>query len=130
MLILVLRTDKPEAELGLFDDNRRLAYIKWPAHRELAEAIHKKIDQLLKPEGKSLNDIEGIVVFKGPGSFTGLRIGITVANALAYSQKIPIVARGELKWLETGLKNILSGQNDRIAIPEYGAPAVTSKRQK
>src|SRR3989338_10680058 len=109
MLILVLRTDKPEAEVGLFDGRRKLAYIKWQAHRELSNTIHKQIDKILNPGTKisklrnpitdystrdlvrgrqvfSLSDIEGIVCFKGPGSFTGLRIGLTVANALAYAQ--------------------------------------------
>jgi tRNA threonylcarbamoyladenosine biosynthesis protein TsaB len=39
-----------------------------------------------------MHDIEGVVCFKGPGSFTGLRIGLTVGNALAYAQNIPVVA--------------------------------------
>jgi hypothetical protein len=46
-----------------------------------------------------------------------------VANALAYAQNIPVVARQDPGWLEQGIKDLLAGQNDKIALPEYGAPA-------
>src|SRR5882757_3482483 len=109
MLIITLRTDKPEAELGLYDNTEQLIYETWPAHRELAETLHTKIDELLKGRQKELHDIEGIVIFKGPGSFTGLRIGLTVANALAYSLDVPIVATEEPNWLEHGLERLQNG---------------------
>jgi tRNA threonylcarbamoyladenosine biosynthesis protein TsaB len=107
-----------------------LAYEIWQAHRELAETIHKKIQQMLSELSKSWNDIEGIVCFKGPGSFTGLRIGLTVANALAYAQNIPVVARTDPNWLERGIKDLLAGQNDKIVVPEYGAEPNTTKPRK
>lgn len=129
-IILTLRTDKPEAEIGLFDNGEQLIYETWPAHRALAETIHIKLREKLNMLSKSLNDIQGIVCFKGPGSFTGLRIGLTVANSLAYAQNIPIVARTDPSWLETGIKDLLAGQNDKIAIPEYGAEAKTTKPRK
>lgn len=127
MIILTLCTDKPEAELGLYDDQEQLGYIKWQAHRELSATIHAKIEEILNELSKSLKDIEGIVVFKGPGSFTGLRIGLTVANALAYSQDIPIVAASGKNWLKDGIKNLQAGQNDQIATPDYGAPSQYNK---
>jgi tRNA A37 threonylcarbamoyladenosine modification protein TsaB len=83
MIILTLRTDKTEAEIGLYDNEKQLAYEIWYAHRELAETIHKKLAEILDKASKELNDIGGVVCFKGPGSFTGLRIGLTVGNALA-----------------------------------------------
>lgn len=130
MIILTLRTDKPEAEVGLYDGKKQLSYEIWQAHRQLAETIHRKIDDVLKKSNKSLKDIEGIVCFKGPGSFTGLRIGLSVTNTLAYSQNIPVIARSDSNWLERAIKDILSGQNDKIALPEYGMPAKTTKPKK
>ncbi len=122
MLSITIRTDKPEAEIGLYDGNRQLAYEVWLAHRQLAETIHKKIDAMLQSQQKTLQALEGIVVFQGPGSFTGLRIGITIANALAYSLQVPLVATMDPSWLETGLAKLQTGANDKSAIPEYGAP--------
>ncbi len=123
MIILTLRTDKIESELGLYNGETQLGYDVWEAHRQLAETIHLKINELLSVYEKELNDIEGIVCYKGPGSFTGLRIGLSVANALAYSLQVPIVGiEGEDHWLERGLTDIKSGKNDEAVLPAYGSP--------
>jgi tRNA threonylcarbamoyladenosine biosynthesis protein TsaB len=121
MLILTIRTNKPEAELGLYEDSKQLIYETWLAHRQLAETIHIKIDELLKSRQKTLPDLQGTVVFRGPGSFTGLRIGITVANALAYSLHVAVIACEDPQWLETGIAKLIKGQSDKVALPEYGA---------
>jgi tRNA threonylcarbamoyladenosine biosynthesis protein TsaB len=127
MLILTFRTDKPEAEIGLFEDSRQSAYETWQAHRQLSETIHKKLDEVLKNQNKELQGILGIVIFEGPGSFTGLRIGFSVANALAYALEIPIVATGGEDWQKTGIKKLQNGESDKIALPKYGAPVHTTK---
>jgi tRNA threonylcarbamoyladenosine biosynthesis protein TsaB len=123
MLILTIRTDKPEAEIGLYEGQAKLKYEIWTAHRQLAETLHTKIRDLLKSQSKDWEDIEAIVCFKGPGSFTGLRIGLTVANALAESQKIPVVGMTGQDWITNGIAQIIDGQNDKQITPEYGSPA-------
>lgn len=129
MLIMTLRTDRPEAELGLYDDKQQLGYEVWTAHRALAETIHSKIKNLLNEHGKELHDVAGIVIFKGPGSFTGLRIGVTVADTLAYALKIPIVGSSDPAWLKNGLQALLDGGDDKQALPEYGAaPHITAQK--
>jgi len=126
MLIITIRTDKPDAEIGLYEDTKQLRYETWLAHRQLAETLHGKIDELLKSQQKTLQDVQGVIVFKGPGSFTGLRIGLTVANALAYSLNVPIVADEDPNWLEKGLTRLAKGENEKITVPEYGAlPHIT-----
>lgn len=130
MKILVLRTDKPEAEVGLFENEKRLAYQKWQAYRELSGTIHVKLQEILDLSSISYGELGGIVIYKGPGSFTGLRIGMSVANALAYSLNVPIVAVCGDDWLKTGIKNLLAGKNDKIALPEYGSPPRTTTPRK
>ena len=123
MLILTIRTDSPEAEVGLFDEQTKLAYETWHAHRELSLTIHKKIEQLLQDHYKTVHDLQGIVCFRGPGSFTGLRIGLSVGNAMAYALKLPIVATMDNDWIERGLARLHAGERDEIALPHYGAAA-------
>lgn len=130
MIILTIRTDKPEAEIGLYHDHGQLAYETWQAHRELGQTIHLKVHELLQSQDKDWKDVEGIVTFQGPGSFTGLRIGLTVANALAYAQNIPIVAVMDENWTNDGIGRLLKGENDKIALPEYGAEANITKPRK
>ena len=91
--------------------------VSWP------KTIHGRIEQLLKKHGRDWNDIEGIVCFQGPGSFTGLRIGLTVGNALSFSLSVPIVAAQDPGWIETGITRLLKGETDGRALPYYGADA-------
>lgn len=130
MKILALRTDKPEAELYIYDDDKKLAELKWQAHLKLAETLNAKIEEILNKSSISYEDLGGITVYKGPGSFTGLRIGISVANAIAFAQNIPIIARGGDDWLQKSIEDLQSGKNDKIAVPEYGAAAYTTKPKK
>ena len=130
MLILTIRTDKPEAEIGLYDGDKQLDYVTWPAHRELAETIHIKLRDLLQGKGKDLDKIGGLVFFKGPGSFTGLRIGASVANALADGTGALIVGSAGEQWIDEGLKRLLAGDSDKLALPEYGsAPHITAPKK-
>ncbi len=129
-MILALRTDKPEAELYLYDGNERIVEIEWTAHRELAETLNSQIESILNKSSISYDDLKGIVIYKGPGSFTGLRIGMSVANALAYGLDIPIIAKAGDDWLKDSIKALQSGQNDKIALPEYGASVHTTKPKK
>lgn len=129
MYILTMRTDNPEAEIGLYNDGEQLAYETWQAHRELAETINKKIIDVLMRADIRLHQLQGIVAFKGPGSFTGLRIGLTVGNALAYSLKIPVVSAMGDEWIHQGVERLLENQDETIAMPEYGAaPHITAPK--
>ena len=130
MTTLALRTDKPEAEIYLYDGRQEIGAVKWAAHLKLAETINAKIETLLNKTGISYDDIRGVIVFKGPGSFTGLRIGMSVANALAYGQDIPIVATAGEHWIVNGLRSLDQGGNDKVATPEYGSPANLTEPRK
>lgn len=121
-MILSLRTDKPEAEIGLFDGDKQLAHEKWQAHRKLAETIHQKMDELLENHDRKLSDIDGIIIYKGPGSFTGLRIGMSVANALAYSLDVPVASATGGDWAAKALQDIKRNPSKKPVMPEYGSP--------
>jgi tRNA threonylcarbamoyladenosine biosynthesis protein TsaB len=130
MLILTIRSEKPEAEIGLYKDKIKLDYIVWHADRRLAETLHQKLRELLEAHKQTFANIEGIVVYKGPGSFTGLRIGISVANALADGLAAPIVGTNGSDWIEQGMQLLGKGENEHIVLPEYGAlPHITQPKK-
>lgn len=123
MYILALNTSSEQSEVYLFENSRQIATIAWLAHRQLADTIHTKIEELLTSNTLSWNDIGGLAVFKGPGSFTGLRIGMSVANALALGLSVPIVAKAGDAWLDESMAALLKGEDEKVVTPEYGAMA-------
>lgn len=130
MNIMTIRTDKPEAEIGLFNDAEQITYYCWEAHRILAETIHSKISEVLDKNSLNLHDLEGFVVYSGPGSFTGLRIGISVANSMAGSLNVPIVGSTTEEWIPVGIQRLMNMENDEIVTPEYGAlPNITAQKK-
>lgn len=130
MYILTIRTDKPEAEIGLYENNTQIAYETWQAHRQLAETLHTQIRKLLEGQNISIHNIGGLALYKGPGSFTGLRIGASVADALAYSLDIPIIGVTGDGWQAEGIKRLLSGEDDQVVQLEYGAPVHVTAQKK
>jgi len=132
MLTLCIRTDKTEAELYLYDDDIDIGELRWQAHRQLAETIHQKIEELITncspPQGGSLQDIEKVFVYQGPGSFTGLRIGLSVANTVAYSLNIPIVGAEGENWIEECLAE--SEIDSNPVPPVYGSEPNITKQKK
>ena len=130
MNILAVRTDQPAARLELRLKNQKPAVLSWSADRQLAETLHYRINDLLTGQNLSLADLDGLVVFSGPGSFTGLRIGAAAANALAYALSIPIVGAGGPRWAKEGENKLLSGRNERMVAPRYGRAANTTRPKK
>jgi tRNA threonylcarbamoyladenosine biosynthesis protein TsaB len=131
-MILALRTDQPEAELYLYTGGQEVDSYSWMAHRELSDTLLVKIEQLLASHQLDVSALTGIVVYQGPGSFTGLRIGIATANTLAYTRALPIVGTEGESWLKKGLEKIknLGGVTGQIVIPTYGAqPNITAPRK-
>ncbi len=128
MLTLLIRTDKPESELYLYSDNIKLGELKWQANRELGQTIHIKIDELLKHCDKTMIDIRRIAAYEGPGSFTGLRIGISVANALAYGLNIPVVSGTGGNWVEECLKSKIT-KFTPISIVYGSEPHITQQKK-
>ena len=64
-----------------------------------AERLHVFIEQSLKEAGISYKDLSAVAVSQGPGSYTGLRIGVSTAKGLCYALSIPLIAVDTLKIL-------------------------------
>lgn len=129
-MILAIRTDNPDAELGLYGGEEKKSYLKWRADRKLSSDIHKKIDELFKECDTDYSGLSGVVIYKGPGSFTGLRIGFSVANVIASELDIPIAAAGGKQWINDRLKLIKTEPERRMALPDYGSEPKTTKPKK
>ena len=125
-MILALKTDGPICEMNLYENSELKAQKDWQAGRGLALGLLTELETFLHESDLTWRDLSGLIVFQGPGSFTGLRIGITVMNTLADSLNIPIIGTTGDGWLTNGLKLFKKGQSHRFVLPEYGSlPNIT-----
>jgi len=85
MILYIDTSDSSETKIGL--DNK---IYKFENKDHKSQKLLSLIDKILKKEKKSIEDISEIKVNLGPGSFTGLRVGISVANTLSWALDIPI----------------------------------------
>jgi len=90
MKTLIINTsDNKQISVGLrIDDKEFLESQKVDISK--AQATLPLIEQILKEKNIALRDLDSIEVNTGPGSFTGIRVGISIANALGFSLKIPV----------------------------------------
>ncbi len=118
------------AELTLRDLDQVVAKSQDELGRQMAKELPGRIIALLKSADMTLADITGVIFFSGPGSFTGLRIGAATVNALSYGLTVPIVTENGDDWQQLGAERLLRGDNDKVALPFYGADAHITKPRK
>lgn len=130
MNALSIKTDQEEAYISLSNADKTVDSKTWQAGRELSMTLNEKLENLLNKNNLQFKDLSGIVFYSGPGSFTGLRIGASVANTLAHSLNIPIVGVGGEDWQNSGIKKLSRNENDKIVKLNYGAqPNITKPRK-
>jgi len=96
MLTLAIETSLIPGSIAINRDGETLEERTLPADRRHAESLVLEIQQLFSAHGAKLRDCELIAVSVGPGSFTGLRVGVTVAKTLAYATGAAVAAVGTL----------------------------------
>lgn len=130
MKVLGVRTDSKDAILNLYDSEAVIESYTWEAGRQLSRDLLVKIDELLDRHSVKKSDLEGLVVYHGPGSFTGLRIGVVVVNTMASALNIPNVGTGGEAWMSDGVSALKHLDGPAIVVPEYGRSANITKQKK
>ena len=98
-LILAIETGTDICSVALVRDGELLALRESDEERNHAKKIGVFVDELLRESGVAADELDAVAVSKGPGSYTGLRIGVSFAKGLCYGQNIPLVAVGSLDSL-------------------------------
>jgi tRNA threonylcarbamoyladenosine biosynthesis protein TsaB len=106
MKVLGIDTSGYANAIGVVDGNRILADFTFEARNDSLEKIVANIDFVLKEANLTLDDIQGFGVGLGPGSWTGIRVGVTVAKILAFSADKPVSGVPTLEVLAYNARNI------------------------
>ena len=121
-MILLIDTSTPICKLNIIINDAD-HYYEWEAGRGLAKGLLAYLRDTMSKHDKTWSDIRGLGVFEGPGSFTGLRIGMTVVNTIANAGDIPIVGAMGDDWRNEALRKLSLGKNEKVILPFYGSEA-------
>ncbi len=105
MIVMGIDTSDYANAVGVTDGGRILADRIFPARTDSLEQIVDNIDSVIKEAGLTLNEVDGIGVGLGPGSWTGIRVGVTVGKMLAFSSEKPVAGVSTLAALAYHTRN-------------------------
>jgi len=128
-MLLAIDTSTRAIGIALYDGNRVLCENTWISKNHHTIELAPSIDQALALVGIDSNDLQAVGVAIGPGSFTGLRIGLAFAKGLAISQRLSIIGIPTLSVLAealpvqsgTRLAAVLEAGRRRLAVGWYRA---------
>lgn len=129
-MILLWDSADMTVHITLVNEDDMRTNVEWQAERNLARDMLGYLKEMLAARDLDFASITGIGVFRGPGSYTGLRIGLTVLNTIASDRHIPIVGDIGESWLESCLEKLRDGVNEQMILPEYGGDAHITKPRK
>lgn len=125
-MLLAIDTSTDTASLALIKDQKTLAELTWRSGQNHTTQLLPNLDYLFHLTGTTPGSLSSVIVAKGPGSFNGLRVGISTAKGLAFSLGIPIVGIDSLEiaayqYAETCLPvcAVFSAGRNEIATATY-----------
>ncbi|SJZ34348.1 tRNA (adenosine(37)-N6)-threonylcarbamoyltransferase complex dimerization subunit type 1 TsaB [Selenihalanaerobacter shriftii] len=120
MLILALDSSTSVGAISIHNDEGLVAEYNLNLAKTHSQRLMPQIISLMDDVGVTVDDLDGIVVGIGPGSFTGIRIGLATAKSLAQSLEIPIISLSTLDILA----------NELVYIDEYICPIIDARRNR
>lgn len=120
-LILLIETATSNCSVALSENGKIIAVKEANEQNIHASHITLFIDELMKNTGKKYADLKAVAVSKGPGSYTGLRIGVSTAKGLCYALNIPLLGIDTLEAMACGLLLQNEIKDSELLIPMIDA---------
>ena len=123
--IILIETSTALCSVALAEGGVITAYNESSAPKAHASLTAVFIDEILKEQGLTMSDCKAVCVSMGPGSYTGLRVGVSTAKGLCFGSGLPLIAVGTLDTLVAQAQ--VSGQ---IGNARYVVPMVDARRME
>ena len=108
-LILNIDTATETASIALAEDGKALSILTNDAPKEHAAWLHTAVQGILSETGTRMGDLAAVAVTSGPGSYTGLRVGMAAAKGFCYALDIPLITESTLKVMAFAAHEQLAG---------------------
>ena len=131
-MILCLETATPSCSVALVHNGEVLACEEDPKGQNHSEKITLFIDSVMKKAGVSYNQLDAVAVSMGPGSYTGLRIGVSTAKGICYAVSKPLIAVETLESMAYGGKVVISSEVEKSSANDNMIliPAIDARRME
>ncbi|ANE48904.1 hypothetical protein SY83_12945 [Paenibacillus swuensis] len=121
-------TSTSSMSVAVLEGNRMLEEVNSFAERNHSLYLLPIIQQLLGALNMQVSDLDGIAVGRGPGSYTGVRIGVTVGKTLAWANRIPVIGVSSLEALSYGSRGMCKGERGDALSNEWIVPLMDARR--
>lgn len=128
--ILNIETATPLCSVALAIDGRVIAWRETMEEKSHASRLTVFIGEILREQGMEIRDLHAIAVGKGPGSYTGLRIGVSTAKGLCYGAGIPLLAIGTLRIMFNRAKAVCSEKSLPLDENTLFCPMIDARRME
>ncbi len=112
--LLAIETATTVCSVALFQDQKLLACREESGSYSHSENLAIFIDEILKESSLTYEQLNAVLISKGPGSYTGLRIGISLAKGLCFSLQIPLISVDTLKSMAWGANQLLKKRGEYL----------------
>lgn len=131
-MILCLETATPSCSVALVHNGEVLACEEDPKGQNHSEKITLFIDSVMKKAGISYNQLDAVAVSMGPGSYTGLRIGVSTAKGICYAVSKPLIAVETLHSMAFGGLSVISTERSerRNLLQPILIPMIDARRME
>jgi tRNA threonylcarbamoyladenosine biosynthesis protein TsaB len=128
-MILCFETATSVCSVALCDTSGIISLKESRENKSHAAQLTLFVDDILNSAGLEARDLDAVAVSKGPGSYTGLRIGVSVAKGIAYAASIPLIGIDTTKSMFYG---IIDGANEKYGTDNnsYFCPMLDAKRME
>ena len=125
--ILSIETATPVCSLALSDGPDVLGIRETTEKNSHSQVVTVFINELLKESGLKPGDLDAVAVSRGPGSYTGLRIGVSTAKGLCYALDKPLIAVDTLEAMAYGMARMA---DENTSLPLLYAPMIDARRME
>jgi len=122
-LILNIDTATEEAGICLAADGEVVAMAVNPDQRDHAAWLHVAVEKMMRDADVRMKDLDAVAVTSGPGSYTGLRVGMAAAKGFCYALGIPLITENTLKVMAMAAR-------DRVAPDVLLCPMIDARRME
>ncbi len=122
-LILNIDTATEEAGICLAADGEVVAVAVNPDQRDHAAWLHIAVEKMMRDADVRMKDLDAVAVTSGPGSYTGLRVGMAAAKGFCYALGIPLITENTLKVMAMAAR-------DRVAPDVLLCPMIDARRME